>query len=281
MHPHAHLLGGGGGAVLRVEAGVDDSVHVQVQAVVLHAVWVGLARVHRHLHTVDDLRGRAGQGSTTCSVSDGPGSLVCEPPAQVCARQQWQPSHALQGQAQRPVPAACLPPPSHSHRSCPLSSAPARHPPPHPSQSWDTCGQKWRGQDRLGTPPPTGQVADTLPCHTATCTQCVVQHRPGSPAVRLTGWPAIGRMRGPAASEREQQASAMQRTVGGSGSGGTCTTAFWGLPWTRPHTHPALPPFLKPPRSRAGAFSSWRASGKRWATPGLHTALFDVFHKLP
>lgn len=49
------VLCGGRRLVLGVEAGMDDAIHVEVQVVKLHAVWVGLRRVHRDLHISDGL----------------------------------------------------------------------------------------------------------------------------------------------------------------------------------------------------------------------------------
>mmetsp|Transcript_5938 Transcript_5938/g.21724 ORF Transcript_5938/g.21724 Transcript_5938/m.21724 type:complete len:235 (+) Transcript_5938:3934-4638(+) len=48
---------GGRRPILRVEAGVDDAIHVQVQVVPLPAVGVGLREVRRHLHAIDHLAG--------------------------------------------------------------------------------------------------------------------------------------------------------------------------------------------------------------------------------
>ena len=86
-HPSAHLLGGGCGAVLWVEAGVDDAIHVQVQAVVLHAVGVGLAGVHRHLHAVDDLAAgsaRQGGGSGDGAAGEQHGVVVAAAASSEC-----------------------------------------------------------------------------------------------------------------------------------------------------------------------------------------------------
>ena len=41
--------------VLWVEAWVNDAIHVQVEVVKLNAVGVGLRRVHRDFHAVDEL----------------------------------------------------------------------------------------------------------------------------------------------------------------------------------------------------------------------------------
>ncbi len=45
-----------GGPVLRVEARVDDAIHVKVQVVKLDAIWVGCGGVHRDLNPANPLR---------------------------------------------------------------------------------------------------------------------------------------------------------------------------------------------------------------------------------